>query len=84
MQLALLVQHCTFDAISQWETKTMAKTVDDAQTETVMLFGLARGLTLLLNEGEHAKEAVFPLAQVIEERLSQLADDLDLMGGVQQ
>ena len=59
----------------------MADNVKDAQHEAVQLHGLVQGLNHLLNDGGEAMNAVYPLSDMIEEKVEQLANDLERIEG---
>ncbi|TDK49650.1 hypothetical protein [Antarcticimicrobium luteum] len=55
----------------------MADTIKDAGFDVVQLHGLMQGLNHLLNEGGEAMNGVYPLGDMIEQKLDQLCTDLD-------
>lgn len=55
----------------------MAKTLSDAEHDVIQLHGLMQGLNHLLNDGGEAMNAVYPLGDLIENKLDQLCTDLD-------
>ena len=54
----------------------MGYKIEDAQHEAVMLWGIASGLNILLDD-PNGRNAVFPLADTLEKRLNELADKLE-------
>jgi hypothetical protein len=54
----------------------MDKRIAEAQSEAVMLWGLASGLNILLDD-PNGRNAVFPMADTLQERLEKLANKLE-------
>ncbi|GAA6202488.1 hypothetical protein [Aquicoccus sp. SU-CL01552] len=54
----------------------MADNLPDATQEAIQLHGLVQGLNFLLTQGGDTMNAVYPLADLIEGKADQMAEDL--------